>query len=552
MSLLETIMFGGASGAKNPSSWLVDWVRGGSGTASGEKVNSNTAMSLGAYYACLRVLSEDEGKVPLYLYRRTGDRSKERVPKSDPFQRLISFAPNKMMSSQTFRETLTHWALGWGNGVAVIEWGRRAEVPTSLRPVEPWMMTIEDDGDEPVYIETLENGSTREYRPEQVIHIRGLGGRVSGYSVARFARETIGAGLAEIKSGAALFGNAMLPSGLIQSQSKMTPELKKNIREHFIDPFVGASKQRGVPILDNAMEYKTISVPNEDAQWIQSKQHTVEEICRWFRVAPHKVQHLLRSTFNNIEHSAKEHHTDTLLPWQIRWEQEIERKLLLGLDDFFVEHLNDVILRGDIKTRNESYAVGRQWGWWSANDVLSMENRNGIGEQGDVYLIPSNMVPADRINDVIDKQTAPAPAPIMPAVDDDDESNVEENAMAIRVRQLASDCRKSSSLDGLIDSYGPMFQDVFHRIRGVERRRTPDIETHRNCVAERLCVPAISFAKSAWSVVKGEPFPEMFEPIIELEVESLSQSYNIGDDVWQESISAIANKVRELFQATYD
>jgi hypothetical protein len=160
-------------------------------------------------------------------------------------------------------------------------------------------------------------------------------------------------------------------------------------------------------VLSGGLTFKPLSISNDDAQYIESRQFTVEDMARWLRVPPHIIGHLLRSTFSNIEVQGTEYVVYCLLSWARRWEQEIQRKLISPRErTVFAEHLFDGLLRGDIDTRYKAYATARQWGWMSANDVLGKENMNPIGEAGDVYLVPANMMNADRLleepQDVVD------------------------------------------------------------------------------------------------------------------------------------------------------
>lgn len=172
-------------------------------------------------------------------------------------------------------------------------------------------------------------------------------------------------------------------------------EARRRMKTAFEEAHRGTENARRLALLEGGVEYQSIGIPPEDSQFLETRQFQVPEVCRWFRVSPVKIGDLSRSTFSNIEHLAIAHVVDTLTPWLVRWEQELKRKLFLGReDDVFAEHVVDGLLRGDIKSRYEAYAVGRDRGWLSANDVCEMENRNPLPEGGDVYLQPVNMVPA--------------------------------------------------------------------------------------------------------------------------------------------------------------
>lgn len=168
-------------------------------------------------------------------------------------------------------------------------------------------------------------------------------------------------------------------------------------------------------LLDGGLTYTAIGIPPNDAQFIETRKFQIEEIARWFNIPPHKLKHLERSTNNNIEHQGIEYYTDTLLPWLVRWEQEINRKLIAPLEknQQFAAHLVDGILRGDSASRGEFYGKLFMIGAITQNEIRAMENLNPI-DGGDSPFVPVNMVPANRVDEIIDKQVAPDTPPPTP------------------------------------------------------------------------------------------------------------------------------------------
>src|SRR5262249_37979923 len=169
------------------------------------------------------------------------------------------------------------------------------------------------------------------------------------------------------------------------------------------------------------IKVERMSIPPEDSQFIESRRFQILEIARWFNLPPHKIGDLERATFSNIEHQAIEYVQDTLRPWLVLWEQELDTKLIRPLErrQQFTKHNVEGLLRGDYASRMQGYAVGRQWGRYPANDVRALEDMNPLpGDQGNIYLTPINMAPADRLHEIVDKQVEPpppAPAPRPPA-----------------------------------------------------------------------------------------------------------------------------------------
>lgn len=397
----------------NPSATLLSAFSGGIGpTVSGETVNEQTALTLPAYYAAIRAISEDAAKLPLILYRRNGE-NKERATKHWLYP-LLHDQPSPECTSMAFRETLMQHALGWGNGYAEIVRRPLSAQVDALYLLDPTQVRVERANGETgpiVYVVRANTGGERTLQADDVFHLHGLGfNGATGYSAVALARQSIGAGLAEKTSGAALFGNSSRPDGIISHPLSLTDggvKMKKSWRE----AFRGASKAHGLAVLEEGATFQPIAVQNKDSQWIEARKFTVLEMARILRIPPHMLFDLERATFSNIEHQALEYVTNTLMPWFVRIEQEVKRKLIPYTEpNLYVEHLADALLRGDTKTRYEAHAIARTHGWLSANDVLRMENRNGIGEQGDIYMVQANMVNAERMLD----EPEPASEPVEP------------------------------------------------------------------------------------------------------------------------------------------
>jgi HK97 family phage portal protein len=382
---------------KDTYGWFVEHLLGGTTTASGVSVGPEKALTLSAYFAAIRAISEDIGKIPLILYRRTGERRKERAT-THPAYRLLHDVPNDDMSSMDFRSCLTAHACNWGNGYALIKRSTNL-TPLALIPLEPSRMEISRNEEGRLFYRYRDEvGETFNLEQRDVFHLRGLGSNgIQGYSIARLARESLGQGLAEIKAGAAWFGNNSRPAGIIKMPGPDPgKEAKNRFREQWESRYKGPDRIGSTAILYGGADFVPLTMSNEDSQYIQSRQLTVEDMARWLRVPPHIIGHLLRSTFSNIAVQGVEYVTFCLLSWAVRWEKEIQRKLISPREhNVYAEHMFAGMLRGDIETRYRAYAIARQWGWKSANDILAHENENPIGPAGDVYLVPMNMANAE-------------------------------------------------------------------------------------------------------------------------------------------------------------
>ena len=362
--------------------------------ASGVSVDEQTALRYGAVYCCVRVISEAIAVMPWHIMARQGT-SRSRL-ETHPADWLLHVAPSEEMTASTFRETLLSWALTWGNGYAEIERDGSLR-PIALWPVEPDRVNpARDERGRLVY--EISNGVTGKTTlpARDMFHLHGLGWNgLKGYSPIELARESIGLALATEKFGAAFFGNGATPGGVIEAPEtfELSPDAKKIMLAEFDSIHKGAANAHKTAYLDGGMKYKALTVPPETAQFLETRQFQVLEICRWFKVPPHKLYELGRATYNNVEQQQIEFLTETLVPWITRLEQEADAKLLgpYQRGRIYSKLKPEALLRGDLKSRYDAYAVGKQWGWLSTNDIRALEDMDPIPEGGDIYLIPMNM-----------------------------------------------------------------------------------------------------------------------------------------------------------------
>lgn len=360
--------------------------------ASGETVTPQTAMTLSAYYAAIRCIAEDVAKLPLPVYRNMEPRGKEKV-RGHAVAKLLNREPNKEMTAMSFRETITAMALGWGGGFAEIQ--RRGMEPVALWPIHASRVTIARGGDGSiVYRVRNDDDSMTPLTPMQVFHIHGLGGDgLNGWSVAKLGADSLGLAMAAQKMGGAFFANGTNIGGILEHPGNLSEEGADNLRRSWHQRYAGADKSAQVLILEEGMKFQKLGIPPDDAQFLETRQFQVEEIARWFRIPPHKIQHLANATFSNIESQAIEYVQDCLMPWMIRWEQEVQRKLL-GVDAVeFSQHVVTSLLRGDQAARSTFYREQFNVGALSQNDIRELENMNPV-EGGDTYYINGAMIPS--------------------------------------------------------------------------------------------------------------------------------------------------------------
>ncbi len=393
---------------KNPPQWLYQALGAGVPNTSGISVSEVTALNLSDVWACVRVISETGGILPWFVYRRVGENGRERAPDHEAYS-LLHDAPNPDMGAMTWKETMLAHCLLWGNGYSEIV-RDPAGRPASLYPITPDRVTVKRLGTGRLVYQ-VSNGAQAPptmMDPEDVFHAKGLGfDGLVGYSIVHKARESMGLTAAAEMFGASYFGNGTHSGGALKHPKTLSDKAQKNLRESVEAVHRGAEKAHKFFILEEGMEYVSTSVPPNDSQFLETRQFQVEEICRWFRVQPHKVQHLLRSTFSNIEHQSIEFVQDTITPWLVRMEQEANRKLIRPIDraTYYTEHLVDALLRGDAAARAQALEIQFRNGTLTPNEWRAIENRNPMpDEDGNKSFVALNMTPIDRIDEFIDAQ----------------------------------------------------------------------------------------------------------------------------------------------------
>lgn len=371
------------------------------GTTSGKSVTERSAMQMTAVYSCVRILAEAIAGLPLHLYRYTEDGGKEKAV-DHPLYALLHDEPNPEMSSFVFRETLMTHLLLWGNAYAQVIRNGKGEV-VALYPLMPNKMTVDRDENGHLFYqynrggdEAINEDGTVILSPSDVLHIPGLGfDGLVGYSPIAMAKNAIGLAIATEEFGSKFFANGAAPSGVLEHPGTIKDPSK--VREAWQSQFGGSANSGKVAVLEEGMKYTPISISPEQAQFLETRKFQITEIARIFRVPPHMVGDLEKSSFSNIEQQSLEFVKYTLDPWVIRWEQSIRRTLLTPEEksQYYVSFNVEGLLRGDYQSRMNGYATARQNGWMSANDIRELENLDRIPpeEGGDLYLINGNMLP---------------------------------------------------------------------------------------------------------------------------------------------------------------
>ena len=366
-------------------------------SASGKSVTATTAIQMSTVYACVRVIAETIASLPLHVYQNQGEGSVKEP--EHPLYRILHDEPNTEMTSFILREVMLTHLLIYGNAYCQIPRNGRGHI-LGLYPLLPDQMQVDrDDSGKLLYDYTTRESRVVRLRPEDVLHIPGLGfDGVMGYSPIALEKNAIGLGLAAEEYGSKFFSNGARPSGILTHPN--TVKDPKKLRESWNAAYGGSVNSGKVAVLEENMSYTPISIPNSEAQFLETRKFQVSEICRIYRVPPHMVGDLEHATFSNIEHQSISFAVHTIRPWVVRIEQAMNRALFTEKEKgvFYVRFNMDGLMRGAYKERMEGYAIGRQNGWLSMNDIRGLENMNPVPEEdgGNALLVNGNMVSVRR------------------------------------------------------------------------------------------------------------------------------------------------------------
>ena len=373
---------------------------GGASTDSGVSVTPDTALTYSAVYAAVRCIAESVSSLPLNYYERLPAGGKAHA-KANPLHHLLHDEPNPEMTSLQWREASMAHLLLHGNSYTEIVRDLEGNA-VELWPIDPTMVAPKRTDSGELYYEL--NRGKNFITANNMLHIPGLSfDGISGVSPITLARQSLGLSMAIEQFGAGYFGRGARPGGVLTFPGQLSPEARQNLRRSFEELHAGGANSHRVALLEAGLKWEAIGVPPDDSQFLQSREFQIIEVARWFNLPPNKLKDLSKTSYNSLEQMEISFVVDTLRPWLVRWEQQLNRKLIRPKDrrSYFFEHNVDGMLRGDQASRYTAYSVGRNWGWLSVNEIREKENMNPI-DGGDVYMQPMNM---QSIN------TAPTAAP---------------------------------------------------------------------------------------------------------------------------------------------
>jgi HK97 family phage portal protein len=391
---------------------------------SGTNVSADTALTFSAFFCGVMQIAQTVASLPFPIYRRRSDTERER-DRTHHLWRPLNRQAGPYMTAFTWRETMTHHAIVWGNGYSLKLRDRAGRV-TGFTLLNPERTRVATQDGVPVYIHRGRDNQDKTLAFEEVFHLPGLGfDGLRGYSLLSIARESLGLGLALQEFGARFFGQGTNLGGIIKrprEAPRLSQEAATRLEEELRRKWEGLKRSHGVIVLEEGSEFEKVGMPLDDAQFLASKQFSIQDMARWLNMPPHKLKDLTRSSFSNIEQEQLSWLVDTIRPWLVRWETATNTWLVEDYDaeEVYAEHVVDALLRGDISTRYAALTAARQNGIINANEWRAMENWNPIaGPAGDEYLVQGAMIPTATAG-----QTKAAP----PAPPDTDPESPEEGA----------------------------------------------------------------------------------------------------------------------------
>lgn len=409
-------------------------------TTAGVRVTPDAAFSVSVVWACVDIIASALSSSDWNVYQGVrGDDNTTAVP-NDSLHYILNTRMNPECTAQAGKRALALSAVGYGNGYAEIERDMAGRI-IALWPIEPDRVEVRRDTQtgRMFYRITQEySGGTIDMDPSDIFHIRGAGltGLV-GDSVFTRTLQAVAQAIALDQFGSAYFGNnAQLGTVFVYKGGKLDDSHYERLKQSLERRYRGAAQAFKTAIFDGGdWDVKSIGTTADKAQLIEAKQQIIEDICRFFHVPPHKVQHLLRATNNNIEHQGLEFTRDTLRPWVKEIEQEADYKLIpaRGAQKFVILDLDWAEL-GDYKSRAEAYQIYRNMGVFSANDILRKLGENTIGEAGDIRIVQGANVRLEDVGIAYTDNVDPSPGDDTPRTaepdEEDDEGDEDEDEMA--------------------------------------------------------------------------------------------------------------------------
>jgi len=493
MSVILDALAEATSTVRDPAEWLLDSM-GGKKTTSGERVSSESALSISSYFAAMRAISEDIGKLPFVLYKLGSESGRNKAVDHAAYK-VLRHRWNPWVSAQSGRETMTHHAMGWGNGFAEIVRSPRNEIsggahgPFELYNIHPSRVSIETNmAGRPRYIlrglpdsvDSIEPHAhvDREIPYENMLHLHGFGGTgFSGYSILHYAKESLGLNIAIQKFTASFYGNSTVFGGIMSPEGMMNEKQRDFIIKQLQGGHEGADRAHKIFLSPVALKWHDRGMPPKDAQTLELNIFSIYEIARWFRIPVSKLQEHRDTSGHSESEINRMYVADTLMPWDVRWAAECKAKLFSSDENLYAEHKFDELLRGDPKARGEYLMKRFQAGTLAPDEWRSLENENPFNLPGtDEPWVQGAMIPLT---------TAAKAGPPNIQQKTSRTGNTEESGERGRPGE-----KGKSMID--LDRYSVLFVDISSRLSRKEavahskaiKRNVDSIETYRQWVGK--------------------------------------------------------------------
>lgn len=381
-------------------------------SGAGIEITPDSAMTFGAFFAGVRVLSEGVAQLPLKMFRARPDGGSDEA-RNHPLYDVLHDRPNRWQTSFEWREMGQAHLILRGNFYNQIVPGPRGPVD-QLIPLNPDKV-LPKMGDDGIlrYFYTPKPGQQQIFLWDEIFHVRGMSSDgIVGMSMLTAAREALGIGMAAERMAGSQFAHGSKLSGVLQTDKPLNRSQAKRLSESWQSAHAGVNNANKIAVLEDGMKWQAMGMTNEDAQWLQTRKFQVTEIARILRLPPHMLGDLEHATFTNIEHQGLEFVIYSLMSWLERWEQRISADLILAPQTYFAEFNVNALLRGDTPARFAAYQIGFLNGWLNDDEIRAMENLNpipgGIGQRyfRGVHTIPldspgaemGNILPPDKTN----------------------------------------------------------------------------------------------------------------------------------------------------------
>ncbi|NTU67975.1 MAG: phage portal protein [Chlorobiaceae bacterium] len=398
-----------ASSPEPNREWQADvGASGWMGTDSGERVSVDASLRLSALYRCVQIITDDMMSLPWGVYEK---QEGKRVRRHDhPVDYLISTEPNPEMDAGTFVKTMQVHRELKGNAYAEIIRNRIGD-PVALWLIDPDMIRPDrTPGGALYYRYHTPAGSEKPIKPENILHIKGLSfDGITGMSVLAYARETVGGGLAQQKTSNSIFRNGLKPSAVFSHPNQLSDIAERNIRSSIASMYSGAGNTGRPILLQEGMKVEKWAITPEEAQFLDSRKFTIEEIARWFGIKAYKLGLMDRETHSNIFQNAKEHIEECIMPRCIAWEKEVKRKLFRPDERgaLYTKFDFNAMLRGSPSERAEFYTRMRDLGALDIDEIRAKEDLDELPDGlGRTRLVPLNMIPLDKVQDAAAQKQA--------------------------------------------------------------------------------------------------------------------------------------------------